>query len=304
MRGLVDPAPDGARAKEPPTGTDQRALAAIVYHCLTGMPLGDDPLPADDGLPGLPMHVSQALRRALSSRQADRFPSVLDFVAALGGTRPDTRTTWFGANPRKKGAGAPVVIVDADADPAAKPLGARIAAAGAGLLVLLGGGAAWLGISSIPVSSGSRAREPIASAPASRPEVAQAPPRESRDTVAPPAREPIRPPVSTPPVRTTRPTVTQRAPVVQRGTPRPAATPRVVDQRLVEPGLLSVNAIPWGSVYLDSQPIGNTPQIDRTVGPGRHRLRVERDGYRPYDRVIDVAPGQRLRITDIALVER
>jgi hypothetical protein len=31
---------------------------------------------------------------------------------------------------------------------------------------------------------------------------------------------------------------------------------------------------------------------------------VERDGYRPYDRVIDVAPGQRLRITDIALVER
>jgi len=304
MRGLVDPAPDGARAKEPPTGADQRALAAIVYHCLTGMPLGDDPLPADDGLPGLPLHVSQALRRALSSRQADRFPSVLDFVAALGGTRPDTRTTWFGANPRKKGAGAPVVIVDADADPAAKPLGARIAAAGAGLLVLLGGGAAWLGISSIPAPSGSRAREPIASAPASRPEVAPAPPRESRDTVALPAREPIRFPLSTPPVRTTRPTVTQRAPVVQRGTPPPAATPPVVDQRLVEPGLLSVNAIPWGSVYLDGQAIGNTPQIDRTIGPGRHRLRVERDGYRPYDRVIDVAPGQRLRITDIALVER
>ncbi len=160
MRGLVDPAPDGARVKEPPTGTDQRALAAIVYHCLTGMPLGDDPLPADDGLPGLPLHVSQALRRALSSRQAERFPSVLDFVAALGGTRPDTRTTWFGANPRKKGAGAPVVIVDADADPAAKPLGGRIAAAGAGLLVLLGGGAAWLGISSIPASSGSRERQP------------------------------------------------------------------------------------------------------------------------------------------------
>jgi len=91
---------------------------------------------------------------------------------------------------------------------------------------------------------------------------------------------------------------------VQRGTPRPAATPPVVDQRLVEPGLLSVNAIPWGSVYLDGQPIGNTPQIDRTIGPGRHRLRVERDGYRPYDRMIDVAPGQRLRITDIALVER
>ena len=305
MGGLVDAARDGARIKEPPTGADQRALAAIVYHCLTGMPLGDGPLPADDGLPGLPLHVSQALRRALSSRQADRFPSVLDFVAALGGTRPDTRTTWFGANPRKKGAGAPVVIVDADDDPAAKPLAGRIAAAGAGLLVLLGSGAAWLGISSVPASSARREREPVASAPAPRLEVAPAPLRGSRDTVAPPAREPIRPPSATPPpVRTTRPTVTLRAPVVQRWTPPPAAARPVVDQRLVEPGLLSVNAIPWGSVYLDGQPIGNTPQIDRTIGPGRHRLRVERDGYRPYDRMIDVAPGQRLRITDIALVER
>jgi len=92
--------------------------------------------------------------------------------------------------------------------------------------------------------------------------------------------------------------------MAQRGTPpSPVARP-VVDQRLVEPGLLSVNAIPWGSVSLDGQPIGNTPQIDRTVAPGRHRLRVERDGYRPYDRLIDLAPGQRLRITDIALVER
>ena len=303
-RRLVDGAADAARGGESPTGADQRALAAIAYHCLTGMPLGDDPLPADDGLPGLPLHVSQALRRALSSRQADRFPSVLDFVAALGGTRPDVRTTWFGANPRKRGAGAPVVIVDADADPAAKPLGRRIAAAGAGLLVVLGGGAAWLGISSIPASPAGRARAPVASAPAPRPQVA-APPSESRDTVAPPARDPVRPPSATPPpVRATRPTLTQRPPVAQRGTPpSPVARP-VVDQRLVEPGLLSVNAIPWGSVSLDGQPIGNTPQIDRTVAPGRHRLRVERDGYRPYDRVIDLAPGQRLRITDIALVER
>ena len=305
MRGLVDAAPDGARATEPPTGADQRALAAIAYHCFTGMPLGENPLPADDGLPGLPLHVSQALRRALSSRQAERFPSVLDFVAALGGTRPDARTTWFGANPRKKGPGSPVVIVDADADPAAKPLGGRIAAAGAGLLIVVGGGAAWLGISSIPASPASREREPVASAPAARPEVATAPPSETRNTVVPPAREPVRPPSSTaPPVRTTRPTLAQRAPVVQHWTPPPRAAPPMVDQRLVEPGLLSVNAIPWGSVYLDGQPIGNTPQIDRTVGPGRHRLRVERDGYRPYDRMIDVAPGQRLRITDIALVER
>src|SRR5438046_5946190 len=164
MRGLLDAAPDGARANEPAAGADQRALAAIAQHCLTGVPIGDGPPAPDDGLPGLPVHVSQALRRALSSRQADRFPSVVDFVAALGGTRPDARTAWFGANPRKKGPGSPVVIVDGDRDPAAPHIGGRVAAAAAGLLVALGGRAAWLGISSIPAAPARR--EPVASASA------------------------------------------------------------------------------------------------------------------------------------------
>src|SRR5437764_602868 len=152
MAGLLDAAPDGARASEPAAGADQRALAAVAHQCLTGVPMGNGPPSAKDGFPGLPLHVSQALRRALSSRPADRFPNVIDFVAALGGTRPDARPAWFGANPRKKGPGSPVVIVDADADPAAKHLGGRLAAATAGLLVALGGGAAWLGLSSIPAS--------------------------------------------------------------------------------------------------------------------------------------------------------
>jgi len=309
MRGLLDAAPDGARDSEPAAGADQRALAAIAQECLTGAPVGDGAPTPEDGLPGLPVHVSQALRRARSSRPADRFPSVLDFVAALGGTRPDARTAWFGANPRKKGPGSPVVIVDADRDPAAKPLGGRLAAAGACLLIVLGGGAAWLGISSIPASPAGR--EPVASAPAPVASVPAPSPSTTGDTWAPSRPEPAPPQAATPPpTRTTQPTVTPRAPVVQRPAspppqpPPPAAAPAVVDQRLVEPGLLSVNAIPWGSVYLDGQPIGNTPQIDRTVAPGRHRLRVEREGYRPYDRMIDIAPGQRVRITDIALVER
>ena len=303
MRGLLDAAPDGGRAGEPAAGADQRALAAIAHQCLTGIAMGEDPPTADDGPSGLPLHVSQALRRALSSRQADRFPSVLDFVAALGGTRLDARTAWFGANPRKKGAGSPVVIVDADRDPAAPHIGKRVAAAAAGLLVALGGGAAWLGISSIPASPAGR--EPIASAPAPAPSAPSVPPSASDDTFEPAAPDPAPPSSPTPaPVRTTRPAVTTRAPVVKRPAPPPPPPPARVDQRNLEPGLLSVNAIPWGSVYLDGQPIGNTPQIDRTVAPGRHRLRVEREGYRPYDRVIDVASGQRLRITDIALVER
>src|SRR5205823_8447560 len=116
----------------------------------------------------------------------DRFPGVLDFVAALGGTRPEGRTTWFGANPRKKGPGSPVVIVDADQDPAAKHLGRRVAVAAAGLVVALGGGAAWLGISSIPASPASR--EPVASAPAPATGAPPMAPSASSDTFLPPAR--------------------------------------------------------------------------------------------------------------------
>src|SRR5213076_1665486 len=255
MGGLLDIAPDGG-AGDPAAeaGEDQRALAAIAYECLTGTPLGDSLPAGEDGLPGLPLHVAQALRRAVSSGQADRFPSVLDFVAALGGTRPDARTAWFAANPRKKGPGTPVVLVDADWDPAAKPLGGRLA--------------------------------PAAGAPPMAPSA-------SSDTFLPPARDAAPRSSATPaPVRPKRPSGTTRAPVVRR----PA--------RHLEPGFLSVNAIPWGSVYLDGRPVGNTPQIDLQVAAGPHRLRVERDGYRPYDRVIDVASGQRVRITDIALAER
>jgi serine/threonine-protein kinase len=301
MRGLLDAAPDGVGAGEPATDTDQRALAAIAHQCLTGTPMGEDPPTADDSSPALPLHISQALRRALSSRQADRFPSVLDFVAALGGTRPEARTAWFGANPRKKGPGSPVVIVDSDADPAARPLRRRIAAGAAGLLVAAGGGAAWLGISSIPASPASR--EPVASAAAPAASVPSVPPGASQDTFEPPAPDPVPPSSPKPaPVRTTRPPVAMRTPVAKRSTSPPP--PSRADQRDVEPGLLSVNAIPWGSVYLDGRPVGNTPQIDLPVMPGAHRLRVEREGYRPYDRMIDVASGQWLRITDIALVER
>src|SRR2546422_67590 len=202
MAGLLDAAPDGAQASEPAAGADQRALAAIAHHCLTGMPMGNGPPSAKDGFPGLPLHVSQALRRALSSRPADRFPNVLDFVAALGGMRPDARPAWFGANPRKKGPGSPVVIVDADADPAAKHLGGRLAAAAAGLLVALGGGAAWLRLSPIPASP--RRRDPGARAPAPARSAPPAAPSATRDTFVPSRPDPEPPPSSTPAVLTTR----------------------------------------------------------------------------------------------------
>jgi len=56
-------------------------------------------------------------------------------------------------------------------------------------------------------------------------------------------------------------------------------------------------------VYVDGELIGNTPRADVPVAPGAHRLRVVRDGFRPYELAIQVAAGQELRITDIVLQE-
>jgi serine/threonine protein kinase len=45
------------------------------------------------------------------------------------------------------------------------------------------------------------------------------------------------------------------------------------------PVKLTVDSEPWGMVYLDDREIGPTPVIDFLVMPGRHRLRLEQEGY-------------------------
>jgi PEGA domain/Protein kinase domain len=301
-----------------PPEVDQRALAQMARHCLTGIATGDGQATPRNGHPALPPHVSQALRRAMSVQATDQFPSTLDFVTALGEgegggggeatgegvaakltapARLDATAAWFSSPPRRRGGrDGPLVISDSDADPAASRWRGRIAAA-AGIALTLSAGAAWLGLSSVPSvpltnpGAGANAAhanagavpQPTATNP--RPEVAPSPraPAPARATAPAPA-PPLRPPT-----RLSAPS----------WSPPPAPV-----KSHAEPALLSVNAIPWGSVYVDGRPIGNTPQLDVALPPGTHRLRVEREGFRPYERTIDAAPGQRLRITDIALAER
>src|SRR4029077_11837553 len=111
---------------EPGPRADQYALAALAYECLTGTPVRDAPPLSRllDGRSDIPLHVSQALRRALSSRAAERFPTALDLVTALGGPAsaaaapaaapaPAQSTSWFEAAPQRSPR-SPVVIVADD----------------------------------------------------------------------------------------------------------------------------------------------------------------------------------------------
>src|SRR3989442_1892638 len=92
-----------------------------------------------DVRPEIPAHVSEALRRALSSRPTERFPTVLDFVGAIGGTSPGAgqRAALFSLNPRR-GPGSPVVIMDDEPQP--RRVGRRLAPAARILLPLRAGG--------------------------------------------------------------------------------------------------------------------------------------------------------------------
>ncbi|HEY6210356.1 MAG TPA: PEGA domain-containing protein, partial [Gemmatimonadales bacterium] len=71
--------------------------------------------------------------------------------------------------------------------------------------------------------------------------------------------------------------------------------------RGVEPAVLLVEATPSGSVYIDGQLVGTTPLGGVVVSPGLHRLRVEHEGFLPYERTIDLPAGQTTRLTEITL---
>ena len=71
----------------------------------------------------------------------------------------------------------------------------------------------------------------------------------------------------------------------------------------MEPGKLIINATPWGQIYIDGELMGNTPK-SLTLPAGTHNLRVVRDGFVPFEREIQLGPGQQIRLTDIVLRAR
>jgi serine/threonine-protein kinase len=295
---------------------DQWALAVLVHECLTGMvpaEAAETPIapvaPVGAARPDIPVHVAQALRRALSPKPADRFPSVLDFLAAL---ETPARVTLPDARPTGRAAAQVITIPDWQPPPRA-PIPVRAIAIGAMALAVIGAAVLW-----VP-GLVRRRQPPIYDAPARPAAPAPAPRADSAaarapDPAPPTSLRPIRPSRRTPSTTAARvpdtgapAQVPAAAPDAPTRTARPAATPvrpPPAPAAVAETGLLSVNATPWGQLYVDGQLIGNTPRVNLTVTAGTHTIRVVRDGYEPADRVVTVGAGQTVRVTDIVLVER
>jgi serine/threonine-protein kinase len=249
---------------------DQHALATLMKACLmkTRAPIAPE--------------IGRAIERALSPAPENRFPSVREFAVALGaaGAPSSART--------------PALIgYDGEGyqEDAPSPSRWSWVPAGAFTLIVLGAVAApWL------LSRGSTGNQTSGSASQYTPPpddllaLLQNQPALSDGSVD--SIVPAPPPPS-------------RALAAPAAPAAPTARARVkkAPQPLAVPGRLFINATPWGQVYVDGGPLGNTPLVNVPVSPGAHRLRVVHDGFQPYEVAIHVQSGQELRMTDIVLQE-
>ena len=84
-----------------------------------------------------------------------------------------------------------------------------------------------------------------------------------------------------------------RAPAAAAG-PRPSPRPLPSAQ-------VVVSSVPWAELYVDGRLVGNTPVVGLRLPPGRHRLRLVQLGFQPHEEVVNLAPGQTLKLTRIVL---
>jgi serine/threonine-protein kinase len=269
-------APEESYARQPGPGTDQFALAVLVYESLAGQAPARPPQPLIALRPETPITLSDALLRAMNPQPTGRFMSVLEFVSVLGTS--DQAAGGLVPMPRRSprpSSSQRVLFVDG-------PSRSR----------------RWLGITAVVAVVFVAALAAFEMLP----DAAPPPPRVLDQPTAPPRVAPALPPASTPSSATTTvPRASTSATDPRPVAPRPSPPPRA--PAAVAPGRLFINSIPWGQLSIDGQLVGNTPLIGLEIIPGTRRLRVTRDGFRPFELEIQVAPGQEVRLTNIQLLE-
>jgi hypothetical protein len=99
-----------------------------------------------------------------------------------------------------------------------------------------------------------------------------------------------------------KPAPERRAPARQQAQP-PAAQPPA--QREVTPppappaeepqGFLTIDADPFGTVFIDGVNVGSTPLVHFGVKPGTHTVRIESTGYKTQTIEVQVEAGNTIR---------
>lgn len=64
----------------------------------------------------------------------------------------------------------------------------------------------------------------------------------------------------------------------------------------LEGGRLVINVLPWGNVFVDDRAAGYPPVVLEGLAPGKHVIRVKRDGYRTIEHTIELEDGEDERV--------
>jgi hypothetical protein len=281
---------------------DQYALAVVAFQCLTGERpfVGDSPAEIAelheagtspdirDRLPDLPEYAAQAIHRALSRNPPKRFPSVLDFASVLSLRSRPSRPAALAIAPREPGTEPFVLVGDLGRGRLWRWIGKGLLAAALATAVFYYGPARLLEDARGLVNRVPEVLALLTHETAEPPVVAPAPDTDPESTIPEPSAA----------------AALQVPAEVRESPPTPAASPPPRNQVAREPAQLFVNARPWGELYVDGELLGNTPKAGIAIPPGRHVIRVTRDGFVPYERTLEVSPGEEVRLTDIVLVPR
>ncbi|HEX4600031.1 MAG TPA: serine/threonine-protein kinase, partial [Gemmatimonadales bacterium] len=284
-------APEQAKGQAVDGRADQYSLGVVGYRMITAeLPFSGDSVhtilykhifeeapPASAKRADTPAFLAGAISRALSKEPDLRFPTMEDFATAVWPEQPVAAPTKgrSATRPRPRAtADAPTEITGAPTTPlpgtpprrpgAPAPAPKRKSRAGvfAGLVVVAAAGVAGYLVLGRDSRAGAGPR-PV-------------------DTLRIVKEDTVRVP-ATPPQPSRRP---------ERAKPRvvpPSAAPEPAQ------GFITVNANPFGDLYIDGVEVGNTPVVGKAVTPGKHTIRVQREGYKPANETVNVDPGNTIR---------
>ncbi len=290
-------APEQAKGQTVDGRADQYSLAVVGYRMITGeLPFSGDSVHtilykhifeeaprAKTRRADAPEFLSAAISRALSKEPDHRYPTMEEFATAIWPEQPVAAPTkGKGArpqpHPRPVAPNTPTEVTSAPTTPlpvartGAKPAPRPQRKSTAGLLigltvVALGGVGGYLLLG-----------------------------RGTRTATQPPASQPAAVPVDTVRIQDTvriAAVDSSRAtkPTSQATRPKPRQMP--VQPPAVEEaqGFVTVNANPYGEVYIDGVDAGPTPVVKWPLKPGRHTIRIQREGYKTVNDAVQVDAG-------------
>ena len=293
--------PDVQVGRDPDPMDDQYALASVVNAAVS-----------ESGHAALPHHVEAALRRAMREDRAERFPTTLQFVAALSG--PELASTFVVETRADVDVPDDQQLLFVDAQPSSGAF--RRILVGALLIAIGAGGTAFLmkdrPAEFVNLASGDVQTDAISPISTAAIDSTSIPPKlepyKSAAVATNGAREPVteqQKGAATAPVSRNASAAPNRGGRANSGTNGNNTSSRGAEVPPVStaPGRLFVSSRPWGRLFVDDRYVGNTNLGGFSLPPGPHRVRIVRTGFMPLQMDINITSGNDLRLIDLILQE-